>query len=104
MPKNENTLKRGQACLHCRKRKAVCILFSIKYLISQFISDVTVVRFISAYVKGYLTIYTAKPACLSCVKGNHQCVYVDTSALSTTRRRDKISDLEERIRESIKTF
>ncbi|TIC09185.1 hypothetical protein E3Q14_03534 [Wallemia mellicola] len=67
MPKNENTLKRGQACLHCRKRKARCD--------------------------------GAKPACFSCVKGNHQCVYVDTSALSTTRRRDKISDLEERIRD-----
>lgn len=25
MPKNENTLKRGQACLNCRKRKAVSL-------------------------------------------------------------------------------
>ncbi|TIC73088.1 hypothetical protein E3Q00_03301 [Wallemia mellicola] len=99
MPKNENTLKRGQACLHCRKRKAVCIFLSIKYLISPSISDVTVVRCLAASIENYLKLYTAKPACISCVKGNHQCVYVDTSALSTTRRRDKISDLEERIRD-----
>ncbi|TIB72361.1 hypothetical protein E3Q23_03422 [Wallemia mellicola] len=99
MPKNENTLKRGQACLHCRKRKAVCIFLSIKYLISPSISDVTVVRCLAASIENYLKLYTAKPACISCVKGNHQCVYVDTSALSTSRRRDKISDLEERIRD-----